>query len=127
MKRHFLHLAIGAVLFVAQAASAETVTYRGATVHTMGPSGTLKNATIVIRDGRFAAVGVDIEMPRAANGDSESDQVPQDVMTVLYKALDRAKHMHHSTLRAWALRHGMDSALAGLRQMSLANVSSEGR
>jgi imidazolonepropionase-like amidohydrolase len=75
MIRSLLHLAIGSVLFVAQAASAETVIYRGATVHTLGPSGTLKNATIEIRDGRFAAVGVDVEVSRATNGDSEGDRV----------------------------------------------------
>jgi uncharacterized surface protein with fasciclin (FAS1) repeats len=59
--------------------------------------------------------------------DSASDQVPHGVMTPLQTALDRAKHMHHAGLRAWALRHGMDSALARLRKMSLANVSSESR
>jgi uncharacterized surface protein with fasciclin (FAS1) repeats len=55
--------------------------------------------------------------------DSGSDQLPHGVMTVLQKTLDRAKHTHHSGMRAWALRHGMDSALSSLRQMTLANVS----
>jgi uncharacterized surface protein with fasciclin (FAS1) repeats len=54
--------------------------------------------------------------------DSESDQMPHHVMTRLKTTLDRAKHMHHAGERAWALRHGMDSALASLRQMSVANV-----
>jgi len=75
MKRHFVSLAIASALVLAQFASAETLIYRGATVHTMGPSGTLQNATIVIRDGRFAAVGVDVEAPPAASGDSQGNQV----------------------------------------------------
>jgi imidazolonepropionase-like amidohydrolase len=75
MKRFFLHLTIYSILFSTQAAIAETVIYQGATVHTMGPAGTLENATIVVRDGRFAAVGVDIETPPAANRDSDSDRI----------------------------------------------------
>jgi uncharacterized surface protein with fasciclin (FAS1) repeats len=59
--------------------------------------------------------------------DSGSDQVPHGVMTVLQKTLDRSKHIHHSGMRAWALRHGIDSALSSLRQMSLANASNESR
>ncbi|MBL7044494.1 MAG: fasciclin domain-containing protein [Pirellulaceae bacterium] len=54
--------------------------------------------------------------------DSESDQMPQEVMDVLQRTVTRAKHMHHSGARAWALRHGMDSALGSMRQMSLASV-----
>ena len=55
--------------------------------------------------------------------DSGSDQVPHSVMSVLQKTLDRAKHINHSTLRAWALRHGMDSAYTVLGQESSANSS----
>jgi uncharacterized surface protein with fasciclin (FAS1) repeats len=51
--------------------------------------------------------------------DSQSDQMPSDVMEVLRKTVTRAKHMHRSGARAWALRHGMDSALASMRKMSL--------
>jgi uncharacterized surface protein with fasciclin (FAS1) repeats len=59
--------------------------------------------------------------------DSESDQLPHDVMTVMKKTIDRAKHMHHAGSRAWALRHGMDAARSSLRQMSLADLSGENR
>ena len=55
--------------------------------------------------------------------DSGSDRMPHDVITRLQTALDRANHLHHAGQRAWALRHGMDSALSGLRQMSIAKVS----
>jgi uncharacterized surface protein with fasciclin (FAS1) repeats len=54
--------------------------------------------------------------------DSGSDQLPHEVMDVLQRTVTRAKHMHHSGSRAWALRHGMDSALASMRKMTLANV-----
>jgi len=75
MKRLFAHMAIGAVLFAAQAAVAETVIYRGATVHTMSRSGTLEDATIVIRNGHFAAVGIDVDVSPAAIGDSQGNRV----------------------------------------------------
>lgn len=75
MKRCLLNLAIAAVLSLTQSANAETVVYRGATVHTMGPAGTLENATIVIRDGRFDAVRVDVEVPPEASSDSQGNRV----------------------------------------------------
>ncbi len=75
MKRYFLHLTICSIVFLTQAAIAGTVIYQGATVHTMGPAGTLEDATIVIRDGRFAAVGVDIEIPPAAKSGSDGSHV----------------------------------------------------
>jgi len=75
MKRHLLHLTICSILFATQTAIAETVIYKGATVHTMGPAGTLEDATIVVRDGHFASVGVDIEIPPAATGDSDDGRV----------------------------------------------------
>jgi len=75
MKRYFPHLTATAILCLAQTAAAETVIYQGATVHTMGPAGTLTDAVIVIRDGRFAAVGVDLEIPTDTAGGSESGRV----------------------------------------------------
>ncbi len=36
--------------------SAQTIAIQGATVHTMGPQGTIENATIVIEDGHFVSV-----------------------------------------------------------------------
>ena len=57
-----------ALLLVAFAplTSAETIAYMGATVHTMGPQGKIENATIVIRDGRFEAVGDGLTPPADA-------------------------------------------------------------
>ncbi|MEM7482173.1 MAG: amidohydrolase family protein [Acidobacteriota bacterium] len=58
-------LGLFGVLFLAPAA-AETVAVRGATVHTLGPSGTLENATLVIENGVLRAVGLDLEVPSGA-------------------------------------------------------------
>lgn len=38
----------------------------GGTVHTLGPAGTLENATVVIADGRIQAVGVGVPIPPGA-------------------------------------------------------------
>jgi len=56
---------------------------------------------------------------------SESAEIPHDVMTVLQTTLHRAERIHHAGARTWALRYGMDAALAGLRQMSLAGTDSD--
>ena len=47
-------------------ANAQTIAITGATVHTVGPDGTLENATIVIEGGRIAAVGSDVAVPANA-------------------------------------------------------------
>jgi transforming growth factor-beta-induced protein len=54
---------------------------------------------------------------------SGSSQMPEHLMTTMTRAMDRARHMHHSGSRAWALRHAMDSALSGLQQMTLVNAA----
>jgi imidazolonepropionase-like amidohydrolase len=53
------------VLSSALAAEAQTIVVRGGTVLTV-TQGTLENATIVIRDGKIAAVGVDVSTPPGA-------------------------------------------------------------
>ncbi len=45
---------------------AETIAIVGATVHTMGPAGTLREATVVIEDGRIRAVGPNVTVPSGA-------------------------------------------------------------
>lgn len=42
------------------------VAITGATVHTMGPEGTLSPAVVLIEGGRIAAVGTDVEIPAGA-------------------------------------------------------------
>lgn len=44
----------------------QTVLFRGATVWTSGPDGRLEHASVLIRDGKIAAVGTDIDAPESA-------------------------------------------------------------
>jgi len=56
-------LALIALAGAALAASTETVAITGATIHTLGPQGTIRNGTLVIEDGRIRAVGVSVPLP----------------------------------------------------------------
>lgn len=47
-------------------AAAETIAVVGGTVHTMGPQGTIERGTVLVRDGRIAAVGAAVEVPAGA-------------------------------------------------------------
>lgn len=60
-----LILVLLAIVFVG-AAHAETTAIIGATVHTVGPQGTIENATIIVTDGRIVAVGENIAAPAGA-------------------------------------------------------------
>ncbi|HVG10373.1 MAG TPA: amidohydrolase family protein [Thermoanaerobaculia bacterium] len=46
--------------------AAETVAITGGRVVTLGPAGTIDGATVVIRDGKIAAVGRDVAVPNGA-------------------------------------------------------------
>jgi imidazolonepropionase-like amidohydrolase len=62
-----LNLFIAAcALCLGAAAQADTVAIVGGKVHTIGPQGTLDNATIVIEDGRIIAVGTNVSVPDGA-------------------------------------------------------------
>lgn len=56
-------------------ALADTIAITGGTVHTVGAKGTLENATVLIRDGKIAAVGVDVAVPSDATVIDASGQV----------------------------------------------------
>ena len=47
-------------------ANAQTTAITGATVHTVGPDGSIENATIVIEGGRISAVGTNVSVPANA-------------------------------------------------------------
>jgi len=53
-------------IFVACPVHAETIAITNATVHTIGPQGTIQNATIIIVDGEFESVGAALEAPDGA-------------------------------------------------------------
>lgn len=62
--RHFLLLA--GLAMAAGPALAETVVITGATVHTLGPQGTIQNGTVVIENGKIKAVGASVPVPSGA-------------------------------------------------------------
>lgn len=55
-----------ALLVLTLPASAATTAIVGGKVHTVGPQGTIENATVLIVDGRIAAVGADVDVPADA-------------------------------------------------------------
>ena len=65
--RTTIRLTAAFLAFAASAAVAQTTAVTGATVHTVGPDGTLENATILINDGRIAAVGTNVQVPAGAD------------------------------------------------------------
>lgn len=65
MKSHSILLPL-LLAFAATAATAQTTAITGATVHTVASAGTLENATVLIQNGRIAAVGTAIAVPAGA-------------------------------------------------------------
>ncbi|HTG31640.1 MAG TPA: amidohydrolase family protein [Thermoanaerobaculia bacterium] len=61
--RTALTLLAGLALAGATAARPETVAITGATIHTMGPQGTIQNGTVVIENGKIRAVGTSVPLP----------------------------------------------------------------
>lgn len=61
MKRR-VYLAAISVL-ITSTAPAQTIAITDGTVHTVGPNGTLENATVVIENGRIAEIGTDVDVP----------------------------------------------------------------
>jgi hypothetical protein len=56
-------LIAGAALFSFNVAAAQDVLIRGATVHTTGERGTLKDTDVLVRNGKIAAIGADVRAP----------------------------------------------------------------
>ena len=59
MSRTHLHIALACAsgLALGSASAAEPLAIAGATVHSLGEAGTLDRATVLIRDGKIAALG----------------------------------------------------------------------
>ena len=66
MRSALLALGLAAACSAAGPLVAETIAITGGTIQTMGPAGVVENGTIVLVDGRIAAVGVGIAIPQAA-------------------------------------------------------------
>ena len=62
----FIHL-LFVFCLAAPPALAQTTAITGATVHTVGPDGTIENATIVVENGRITAVGANVSVPTGAD------------------------------------------------------------
>lgn len=67
MRRNLLKAAAcAAVLAFAGAASAETIAITGGRIFTSGPSGEIASGTVLIKDGKIAAVGANVQVPAGA-------------------------------------------------------------
>jgi imidazolonepropionase-like amidohydrolase len=66
MARLHWNLTLAIAAFLSATAFGEVIAVTGGTVHTMGERGTLQGATVLIRDGRIAAVGTDVAVPAEA-------------------------------------------------------------
>ena len=58
--------AVAALLAGPALAGAETIAITGATIHTLGPQGTIQNGTVVIENGKIRAVGASVAVPSGA-------------------------------------------------------------
>jgi len=63
------------LLVLSVAAAAQTVAIVGGKVHTVGPQGTLENATIIIVDGKIQAVGTGLGVPDGATTIDASNKI----------------------------------------------------
>lgn len=68
-------IALIATLSIAVPVVADTTAIVGGTVHTVGPQGTIENATILIVDGRIQAVGTGVRVPTGANTINASGKI----------------------------------------------------
>ena len=64
------------ILFAATSVvSAQSIAIVGATAHTMGPQGTIENATIVIENGRFVSISAGGAVPAGATSVDASGKI----------------------------------------------------
>ena len=64
--KHLIKVTAALLVLIACTAAAQTTAITGATVHTVGPDGTLENATIIIDGGRITDVGTNVSIPANA-------------------------------------------------------------
>lgn len=66
MRPELKPILLAAAMLAAGPLNAETIALTGARIHTAGPEGVIENGTLVIRDGRIAAVGDALAPPAGA-------------------------------------------------------------
>jgi imidazolonepropionase-like amidohydrolase len=59
-------LLLAGLVLAAMPALAETIVITGATIHTLGSQGTIRNGSVVIENGRIKAVGANVAAPAGA-------------------------------------------------------------
>ena len=83
------------LLLCCTGAAAQTIAITGAKVHTVGPQGTIEDATIIIVDGKFSAIGQGLSAP----GKRKTSQKP-------YRGASRDRsEAGRSTRAAWRCSH----------------------
>ena len=66
MKTLLLNTAVALTALAFTSAAAETVAIVGGHIHSVGPAGEIQSGTVVIRDGKIAAVGANVRVPDGA-------------------------------------------------------------
>jgi imidazolonepropionase-like amidohydrolase len=66
MKTPILYMSLGLAAMASLPAQADTYAITGGTVYTLGAAGKIERGTVLIRDGKIVAVGVDVVIPAGA-------------------------------------------------------------
>lgn len=66
MKRIYIYISMSLAALATLPAQADTYAITGGTVYTLGAAGKIEHGTVVIRDGKIVAVGVDVPVPADA-------------------------------------------------------------
>ncbi|HEY1992098.1 MAG TPA: amidohydrolase family protein [Gammaproteobacteria bacterium] len=66
MKRNYLYMALALAGLSSSPVLADTYAITGGTVYTLGAAGEIEHATVIIKDGKIAAVGAAVDIPADA-------------------------------------------------------------
>ena len=119
MRKTLLFLALLALLLAPAAALAEVIAITGATIHTLGPQGTIDNGTLVIENGKIRAVGTAMPVPDATR---RIDATGKVVTPGLFDSLSRI-----GVVEIGAVRGSNDARAESDRITAAFNVPSRSR
>src|SRR5690242_4210514 len=66
MNRIYIYIGASLAALAATSALADTYAITGGTVYTLGAAGKIEHGTVIVRDGKIAAVGADVAIPAGA-------------------------------------------------------------
>ena len=66
MNRNYIYIGLALAAFAATPAGADTYAITGGTVYTLGAAGKIEHGTVIIKDGKIAAVGANLAVPAGA-------------------------------------------------------------